>query len=340
MVALAVFVTAASCGAPEPPPPTPTATATPIPTPTSTPLPTATPVIASWVPPAAASAPEIIVTPRGLGPVLGAGQSGRISPLDTDGSAKAPAGCDAIPSERIQAEEVLRCADLALVNADSMRVDTYVHVLDAGQSDPRIKVEAEGIYVAPATVRIRLGLALRGASQLRSEVIQAEGVRYSRSESYNKVSGRRVVTDGWLQEIVEAEDHTRLLDTARLEYALRLAALRSGLDNPRSEGCAEDELDMMGSDEVDGRLYHVVRLSSPVETPDGQPCDESPRTSITYWVDSTSFRFWRIVMKSDPGPNSPDRRVSWLGQTVFSDYGIGFVIEPPQIPPTPVPEQP
>ena len=260
--------------------------------------------------------------------------------MNTDVTAAAPTNCDVIPTERPEPEEVLRCTALALVNAASMRVDTYVHALDPGKTDPRVKVQAEGVYIAPATVRTRLGLSLRGASQLRTEVIQVEGIRYSRSETYNKVSGRRVVTDGWLQEVVEAEDRTRLLDTARLEYALRLAAQRSGLDNPRATGCAEDILEMREPDEVEGRMYYVVSLSSPVITPDGQHCDDSPRTTVTYRVSSNSFRFWRIAMESSPGPGAPQRTVSWVRQTVFSDFGTDFVIEAPKVLPTPVPEQP
>ena len=75
-----------------------------------------------------------------------------------------------------------------------------------------------------------------------------EEARYSRSESYNHVSGRRVVTDGWQEEQVSSADRTRLLDTARLEYSTRLAALRSGLDNSESTRCADDVVEILDSD--------------------------------------------------------------------------------------------
>ena len=220
--------------------------------------------------------------------------------------------------------------------AEGVRVETYIHIIEDGATEPRIRIDTEGIYLAPSSVRTRLELSLRGASQLRSEVIQVEETRYSRSETYNKVSGRRVITDGWQQEVVSTEDRTRLLDTARLEYATRLAALRSGLANPESTRCADNLMEVLELDNVDGQVFHVVQVRSASHAADGQPCEGAARTTTTYWVGSDTFRPWRIVLDSKPPGESGmspggSRQVSWLGQTVFSDYDVEFQIDPPAI---------
>ena len=291
------------------------------------------PCQAFW-PPVPAKVPAILATPEGLGRVLGAGQLGRADQPPSRSNAPAPLGCGAIPKSKLEPVEALSCAEQALLQSSGVRVESYVHVVDPGAREPSIQVEAEAIYRAPASVQTRTDLNLRDISQLRSEVIQVEEMRFSRTENYNRVSGRRVVPEGWQRELVNIEDRSRLLDGVGMDYLVRLAAQRSGLVSPDSTRCADDVAVFLEAEDVAGRLHHVVQVRSAVTTPSGDPCVHSARTTTTHWLDSMSFRPWRIVMESVP-PDSADtfsgeaRQATWTGQTVYSDFDRQFEIEPP-----------
>lgn len=275
-----------------------------------------------------------MATPEGAARVQRTGQAGTVGSSPGQSGSRPPAGCGAIPKPKLKPIEVLRCAELAILESSGVRVESYVHVVDQGARDPRIKVEAEAIYEPPSSVRIRTDLSLRDVSQLRSEVVHVEDERFTRSESYNMVSGRRVVSDGWKREQVDAGDRRRMLDGVSVQYLVRLAFQRTGLVSPDITRCADDVARFLDPEGVGGRLYHVVEIRSADTTESGEPCVNSARTATTHWIDVVDFRPWRIVMESVPPEGAGSfgeeaQQARWSGQTLYRDFDARFQIEPP-----------
>ena len=232
------------------------------------------------------------------------------------------------------AREMFRCQEIALAAVKTVRIQTYVNAVELAQAEPRIEVETSGRFVIPDTLSSTLTVSLRGVSRLASEMIQVEGHRYSRMESYNKISGKRVVTGGWLEEEAPPGDRTRFMDVARLPYALKLAAERGGMEAPDAQRCDADLIALDEPEVVAGKPFYIIRIWSAENTIDGQPCDDATRVSTRYWIDRDTLRPYRIVLESEPAPNAlnsgaPDDRVRWRGETIFSEYNVGFEIRAP-----------
>ena len=242
---------------------------------------------------------------------------GRCDPPPSRSNAQAPLGCGSIPKSKLEPVEALRCAEQALLQSSGVRVESYVHVVDPGARDPSIQVEAEAIYRAPTSVQIRTDLNLREISQLRNEVIQVEEMRFSRTENYNRMSGRRVVPAGWQRELVNIEDRSRLLDGVSMDYLVRLAAQRSGLVSPDSTRCADDVAVFLEAEDVAGRLHHVVEIRSADATPSGDRCIHSARTTTTHWIDSRQLP--SVANRDGVGPARQRRHLQRGGQAAHVD---------------------
>ena len=137
-----------------------------------------------------------------------------------------------------------------------------------------------------------------------------------------------------MDQVAPPSDQTRFMDVARLPYALKLAADRGGMEVPDAQRCDADLIDLDEPEVVAGQPFFILRIWSAQSTRDGQPCDDATRVSTTYWIDRDTLRPYRIVLESEPAPNAlnsgtPDDRVRCRGETIFSEYNVGFEIRAP-----------
>ena len=312
---------------------TPLPSPSPTVTPSPTPVPTPTAMPRSWSRPVSTDVPAAMATPSGFGRIQvhpkGLGVEGGARE-DLDGG---PEACVAVPVEKLRPTEVLRCAERALLEASGVRIETYAHVANEEDGQPRVSVETEGVYASPDRMKAKLLLTLWGDSQHRSDLIQIADVRYLRSQNYNQVSGERVVTAGWSEEMVDGADRRSILGIVGLDYATRFVADRGGLDAPEDRRCGDSTIRLVEPDTADDRTHLMVEVRSSEVAGDGVPCRGAMLMTVTHWIDRVTFRPWRVLLEAVPlngeGPVSLDGRMYWRGQTVYSNYDVEFAIEPP-----------
>ena len=306
---------------------------TPTLTPTSTPLPTPTPQPTSWIPPASAALPDAMSTPAGIGRIVVQSRSGTGNSSSDQEKSGGPVACTSVPAAKLRATEVLRCAQQSLLSARGVRVETYADVSDSSDGSPRLSIKSEGVYRAPDRMQGRLLFTLWGASQHRSDIIHVEGVRYTRSENYNQVSGQRVVTPGWAEEWVSPEDRRNPLGVLGLDYATRFVADRGGIDPPDARRCGDSTIRFLKPDTIDSRKYLTVQVRSGETAEEGLTCHGGVVMTVTHWIDRVSFRPWRVLIEAVPIEDGSARPTGeglfWRGQTVYSNYDVAFEIEPP-----------
>ena len=224
-----------------------------------------------------------------------------------------PEKCAAIPVDRLNPADILRCSNEALLEAPSFRFVTQVQAVVEGQSEPGGVLEVRGAHEREDSKVEYVAIYSIGG-----ELVERVDFRQVGDKTFSRVKLGASQSDWKVGAAVGPA--AAAIGNVGLRSAVALAAERGGMMPPGPPVCGAEMARLLSPDQSGGADYYVVEIFPASPHADG--CESY--LVETHWVARGSLRPWRVVVET-----RGDESVSWFGQMVFTDYDAQFDIVPP-----------